>query len=322
MNMFKNSAQTLNETPPTYEQLLASMSAPDTPHQERLLAMFYGESGKGKTILAISTIVAINKAMGLNKGVILIETGSGGISLHNHPDLIPYVRRIQYESLEQIVTIGRLIREGAGEFEYYNGIVIDEYSSVARMETDRVHQERIRLDLLQQSERNDKAELNVTPTWPTYNATAVRMRRMLDDLSKANNLHIVLTCHEGYDKNKSAEIVKIKPRLSKAIEDVTVELMHVIGRLTAYTTKDAQGKPTYIRTMNVHGTGAYVVKTRIPWDQMDIPTDVVPSWIANYISANSTVSEPAEISDNTVETEVEDEQVTENTEIDLSEFIL
>ena len=302
---------------PEYDQLMAAMRSPVS--SSSFSGLLYGNYGTGKTVCAVATIKRINDSRNIQKGIIVVETGSGADSLINHPDLLPFVRRIQFESYEQIMTLAAMIRGQIGEFANYNGIVLDEFSSMVDQENNRVHQARIDLQLMTKSEESAGENLpGSAPSWPSYKIAGNRSAVLWGNLIKVQDLHIIATAHERDVKTTKGDIIRIEPDITPASLKAIANEMHVIGRLEAHSVKTSVNDPlTYVREIQLSSTNFYVTKSRMNLGVDKFDVQYFPDAVANWLNSHSIAQSPNPVIEPVIQTATIEEPLATLPGIDL-----
>ena len=213
--------------------------------------MIYGDSGSGKTVTAFRLA---QRLVGEGRIILYVDSAQGWVSLENHPELKRRVKRMRTGGVVLLESIAEAIREGAGDFGSVGAIIIDEASTIATIDLDRVTTSR--------AEADSKGEKDPdTPTQPDFNTSGNRVRKAIASLVALDGLHVLIVSHLRRDNDKKkVEIVSpdFLPKLSKRLR----ELMHVVAYQTADTVvKD--GQAVYTRMLQVHPSRTLIAKTRI-----------------------------------------------------------
>lgn len=136
---------------------LNSLVVPMENTEPKFKGMFYGESGAGKTVLAMELA---HKLKG-DGNIIYIDSVEGWVSLLNHPGLINGVSRMVYQGLSQLDTLIMAIVNGYAPYDKTTVIVYDELSVIAKLDLDRV--------LAVNAKKESGKDADVA-TWPDMNA--------------------------------------------------------------------------------------------------------------------------------------------------------
>lgn len=212
--------------------------------------MIYGESGVGKTILALQVAQAITPS---NMKIAYLDTVEGWVSALNHPGLTARCIRMPYQGLSQIAAIVQAIDEKVEPFDKVGCLIIDEASTVSRLDLD------VALKVRANTTKDKDAD---APTWPDMNINTHRMRMsMLDLLSK--DVHVVLTSHIREDADKRTGKVITRPDFMPQISKSIREMVHLVGHMSAEVSATDEGEIKYDRTIQVYPTASVVAKTRI-----------------------------------------------------------
>lgn len=252
-------------------RITASMQ-PITQKQPRFRGMIYGESGVGKTTVAVEILQRIVRP---GTGILYIDTSEGWVSLNNRPGLSEGVMYVPFTSIEDIETIVDAIARREGVFAYIGGIVLDEASSMAEIDLDRLHERR---------QVEDPSIL--TPEWPDYHAGLKRFRSMMAKLFAIPDLHVMLLAHVNSKKGKQGEILRTFPKFPEKTAAKIKEPLQIVGYMTSGN-KPSQGDqpPTYERLIQVYPTNKLDAKTRIPINQVRVSAEELPAIIQDWVNA-------------------------------------
>lgn len=265
----------------TFEQSVARLQGMMTDistKQARFRGCLYGNSGSGKTVLAqriMQTIVPEGK------GILYVDTSEGWVSIRNHPELMRRTQAIPFTTIEDIRVIASAIKNKVGIYQYIGGVILDEGSSMAQIDTDRVFEAR---KISSIGSRNPVESL--VPEWPDYNAALQRFRQMNAELFDIDGLHVIIVAHVSDKKDKQGNIVNMFPSFSPKIAAKVKEPLHLV----AYCTSEFKPDPSsdgvkYEREIQVHPTKMIDAKTRLPIKSLTINSDllagIVQDWLAS-----------------------------------------
>lgn len=278
-----------------YDRLAGAMGSVDSK-QPAFHGTIYGPSGVGKTVLAASIMAAI---LPKGKGALHIDIGEGYISLQNHPSIKKKILTRPFTTLQDIELMVDMIEAESGKFKKIAGVILDEGSSMAQIETDRQFEAR------QDGAYGPKAITDsMTPEWPDYNASLAIFRRMTNRLFEIPNLHVIIISHEATEKNKLGAITKHRSSFSPKTGEKVKELMHLVARLSATDRKDpVTGNIVYDRVVQVHPTGLYDAKSRIHFDQSKFPAEELPGALKEWLEVNGNLLKPDDVEVTTVRNE-------------------
>lgn len=227
---------------------LNSLVVPMVNTSPKFKGMFYGESGAGKTVLAMELA---HKLKGDGK-IIYIDSVEGWVSLLNHPGLIDEsVMRMTYQGLSQLDTLIMAIVNGYAPYDDVTVIVHDELSVIAKLDLDRV---------LEVNAKKEAGKDPDTATWPDMNANTQRVRRVVTKLLQLP-VHQIILAHQRDDVNEKGKIIvrpDFMPKLSKSIR----ESLHMVGHMTAKEVRNGDDMD-YVRTVQTHPTSSVIAKSRI-----------------------------------------------------------
>jgi AAA domain len=251
--------------------LIASMQDLET-RPPYFKGMIYGESGVGKTILAFKIAQAITPK---DQYIAYIDTVEGWVSALNHKEehLLNRCKRFKYQGLSQIAALVEAIDTGVEPFNEIGCLIVDEASTVSRLDLDVALKARARTT-------QDK-DID-SPTWPDMNINTHRMRlNMLDLLAK--DFHVILTSHVREDTDKRTGKVYTRPDFMPQISKSIREMVHLVGHMTASISSTEDGEAQYNRSIQVYPTDHIVAKTRVGGMGLDATSEelciAIPEWI-------------------------------------------
>jgi len=226
-----------------FDALLETM-VPMDDERPNAKILIYGDSGVGKTVLAAS---AGNK-------VLWIDSTDGWVSLMNHPELRAKCHRMKYQGLSQIDTLCDAIDAGVEPFASFDTIVVDELSSIAVMDLDRVLESR--------SKKQADKDPNV-PTQPDFFANTERMRRAVTRLIQLP-MNVILVSHVREDKDERTGRTYIRPSFTPKLRTTIKQMCHIVGHLTVMEVVNKDNDTVeYLRKLQVQPTLSIDAKTRI-----------------------------------------------------------
>ena len=226
--------------------------------------MIYGESGVGKTVLAMEMAQRLTPG---DKRILFLDTYEGWVSLLNHPELKKRSARMKYQGLSQIDLLVQAIQADT-PFADIGTVVVDEISSIAKKDLDNVLNTRAAKD---PSKDRDVA------TQPDMGANTERMRRTFGDLL-AMDINVILVSHIREDADARTGVKTIRPGMMPKMSVTIREQLHDVVHMTADEIRDEEGNVGYTRSLQVLPTRGVVAKTRV--GGLDIHTST-----ADYIRA-------------------------------------
>jgi hypothetical protein len=260
--------------------------------------MIYGDSGAGKTIAAVALAQRIT---GDSRTILYVDSGQGWVSLENHPTLKQRVQRLRFATLAQLELVEQAIRNGSDVFGSVGTIIIDEASTVATLDLDRVVTKRAEVDAGKDPD---------TPTQPDFNTAGNRVRKVFDALGKLDGVHFIMVAHVRKDKdNRGVEVTS--PRFLPAVNSRIREPLHLVAYMTADLVPSSEGEVNYRRVLQVHPSRQIVAKTRIGGFGAEItPKDLIKG-VDEWINKNrETVDKQTVVSEPVVEMPSESEEFT------------
>ena len=226
-----------------FDALLETM-VPMDDERPNAKILIYGDSGVGKTVLAAS---AGNK-------ILWIDSTDGWVSLMNHPELRAKCQRMQYQGLSQIDALCDAIDANREPFVSFDTIVVDELSSIAVMDLDKVLESR--------SKKQADKDPNV-PTQPDFFANTERMRRAVTRLIQLP-MNIILVSHVREDRDDRTGKTYIRPSFTPKLRTTIKQMCHIVGHLTIMEVVNKESDSVdYLRKMQVQPSLTIDAKTRI-----------------------------------------------------------
>lgn len=247
--------------------------------QPRFRGCLYGPSGSGKTVLAQKIMKAIVPA---NRGILYVDTSEGWVSLKNHEaeGLTTNTQYIPFTTIEDIRIIGSAIKNKIGIYKYISGVILDEGSSMATIDTDRLFEAR-------RMAHPDKVD-SLVPEWPDYNAALQRFRQMNAELFDIEGLHVIILAHVADKKDNRGNIINMYPAFSPKIAAKVKEPLHLVGHCTAVYEPTGEGAVAYHREVQVHPTNLIDAKCRLDINQLRVMSDSLPSLVKAWLEKGGT----------------------------------
>jgi hypothetical protein len=212
--------------------------------------MFYGNSGCGKTVLAMKMAQALTPP---DKEILIVDTSNGWVSIQNHPELDYRYDPIPYISREQVMGIGRAIKVGHPKFAKYGTVIIDEISTVADDDL---------LGLVENRAKVDKTKDPDHVTWPDRDAGDNRMKKMIQDIT--GPFHLITVAHEREYKNKKKQSCT-GPSFADALREKIKRPMHGVWHVQAVLIEGEEQTEEAIfrRIVQCHGSQHVDAKSRV-----------------------------------------------------------
>lgn len=226
--------------------LLGSIVSVDQAPKFR--GLLYGDSGVGKTVLAMQ--MAQKLISGAGK-ILFIDSAEGYATLQVNDRWRPLTTncdRMQYKGVAQLSALAEAIKEKHPSFTDYKVIILDQSSSMSDQDLVTVSRARTIADPLR-DEPNEN-------TWPDRNISYNRFREAINNLSVG--IHTIHLAHTGSQKDKATNIEFTKPSYGPSLYESICDPMHLVGYVTANIVDG-----TYLRQVQVSPTRTVVAKTRI-----------------------------------------------------------
>lgn len=237
------------------QELLGTMSDMDeaTPY---VRAMFYGDSGTGKTVLAMQTAQRLLSGTGK---ILFVDSSQGFATLavnERWRPLTANATRMRYQGISQLSTLAQAIKAevvgslGGKPFNFGNVkvIILDE-------STDMSYQDLVFVSRYRTEKDKDRDEPNEN-TWPDRNISYNRYREVIVELN-ALNVHIIHTGHVDQKKDRT-NIEITRPSFGPKLYESLIQPMHMVGFVSS---SEEVGK--YIRRVRVQPTRTIIAKSRI-----------------------------------------------------------
>lgn len=270
-----------------YQALLDSM----TPTDDVILpfrGMLYGESGVGKTVLAMQIAQAITPP---DKEILFIDHRTGFSVIKQNPrwrdSLGKRTRRMQYKGLSQLSQVALSVRSDRPEFQRFGCLILDEVTAMSESDAEIVLKKAVEKDT---DKDPDLLE------WPQYNAEKARFSRIVNILTSVP-IHVILVGHEREDKRNGISVVDVGfiPSLAAPVKrDLALN-----ARITAQLDRSSDPtnpNPAYIRTAQVQPTTTVSAKTRIEGLPVKISASklvkVVKEYSLGHIKDVEPITEP------------------------------
>jgi DNA polymerase III delta prime subunit len=248
--------------------------------------MFYGESGCGKTVTAIRLA---RRLVGRDSKVLYIDSGEGWVSLENFPKLKQGVVRLPSSGVNTLEIIAKAIRAKSTSFGTIGAIILDEGSTIADVDLDRVVKTRAQSDPTKDPD---------TPTQPDFNTSGNRVRKAFSALYNLDGVHVIVVAHIRKDKdNRGVEVTS--PRFLPSLGPKLREPLHLVAYFTADILANAE-PVDYARKAQVHPSRTVVAKTRIGGFPAEVSIDDLIKGVVEWANTKrETLSEEqTEVQDN------------------------
>lgn len=231
------------------DALLASMETLEDA-TANVKTMFYGESGVGKTVLAMQLAQRVTPE---NKEILFVDAAEGWVSLLNHPELTKRTKRMSFKRLDQLDLLLQAIEAPNTPFSNIGCIVADEISTIAKNDLDYV--------LAVRAARDPSKDKDVA-TQPDMGAATERMRRTFGNMLSMR-INVILVSHIREDKDERTGRMIIRPGMMPKLSTTIREKLHDVAHMIAEDKTQEDGTPDYVRRLQVLPTRSVVAKTRV-----------------------------------------------------------
>lgn len=197
--------------------LLASMVDMKAMHVPAMIGI-YGDQGTGKTVTGMKLLQDI---VPRDKKILYIDSAANWTSLQNHPELMERVKFMEYENMEQLTVVARMLRISDKLRDKIGGVMLDEYSVMSAR--DQAWIVRVRSE---QMAMEDKFKDPFQPTLPDYLGQKLRSGELVNDFL-VSKTHTVFIAHEKLD-----EIKVIQPDFPEKTGKEWQRLLHGVYHAT------------------------------------------------------------------------------------------
>lgn len=240
-----------------------------------LRAILYGESGTGKTVLAMQLAQAITPP---ELGIIFADARQGWAVMANHPDLQERTMVLPVESLDDLTTMATALAAREGMFGYVGTVVVDESSVLAN--------DNIMSNLRERLGVPKTKVVKAIPEWPDYNASKVETSNAIAQLESVPGINVIQVAHVRYDTNKATGAVVSGPDFPKQLSQALRRDSHLVAHLVAKLDKASdQDAPEYIREVQVNPSALVIAKSRIGGLPVKIHPDTLVSEVALWLTS-------------------------------------
>lgn len=223
---------------------------------------FYGPSGVGKTVATMQLAQAITDP---GREIAFVDAVEGWVSLKNHPGLTARTKRFKYAGLSQLEALVDAIESGVEPFNKIQTVVIDEFSTVARLDVDTVQKKR--------ALANPGGKDIDKTTLPDMGVSTDRMRRVTTKLLQ-HDFNFLFVSHVRIDKDDATGVMHRSPDFMPKFSKSLKENLHLLGYFQNTESTGTDGEVEYNRYVQVHPTRTIDAKSRIGGlsVHVDIPT--------------------------------------------------
>lgn len=215
--------------------LLASMVDMKAQHVPSMIGI-YGDQGTGKTVMGMKYLQAIVPP---EKKIVYADSASNWTSLQNHPELMKRVKLMEYENMEQLTTLARMLRISPELREKIGGVMLDEYSVMSAR--DQAWIVRVRSEQMSQE---GKFKDPYQPTLPDYLGQKLRSGELVNDFL-VSKTHTVFIAHEKLD-----DIKVIQPDFPEKTGKEWQRLLHGVYHATLEVTEKTETYKLQLKPFN------------------------------------------------------------------------
>ena len=181
----------------------------------RQLLMFYGNTGSGKTKLAIEVAADITP---LDKRILYVDTSAGYEILANHDDLANRIEGrlniIPYRGENWLNTLAGAIRDDQAGFGIMGTVILDEGSTMGQSYLDTVVHGR---SLKDEGKEEDFA------TKPDYAIAGNKLRKTIMNFQNISGVNLIVLAHQRQDEILGKK--KVSPAFQPSVgEDIRREM--------------------------------------------------------------------------------------------------
>jgi hypothetical protein len=259
---------------PSPEELLQALESAETLMsniQPKFKGILYGNSGKGKTVLAFWLALRLLKPDEL---IYYVDTAENWVSILNHPDIASQRHRIihvNYKGFSQLETLKMVLEAKIGKYANIGVLILDEATSIARADLMTVTASRALSDATKDPD---------TPTWPDRNTAQNRYQKLSEEFVKLP-IHFIKIGHERSDKN-NLNIPVFSPSFSPSLCPLILQPIHYVGRVLADEVT-IDGQVIYNRYIQSHPINTSVAKSRIGGLDLNSSFDTFVEGVVKWI---------------------------------------
>lgn len=248
------------------DRLINMMGAKE---QKQFYGMLYGNSGTGKTHQGTRIL---DRIVPPGKTIIHLDT-SGNFYRLNHAEMglshkfIP----LPFTTVEDIELLIDAIAWKQAPFDTVGGLLIDELSTIASEDLDRVYESR----------RANNPAIEDTADWGDFRPALTRIRtKILNKIVKVPDLHTVLIAHERTDAKTNI----ISADFSAATLKKVKEKLHLVARITAeQNAAPGSDVPVYSRMAQVHPSKSVDAKAGIGVSLVKFDAEFIPDGVKKWL---------------------------------------
>lgn len=248
------------------DRLINMMGAKE---QKQFYGMLYGNSGTGKTYQATRIL---DKIVPAGKAIIHLDTSGNYYRLdHAEMGLSHKFIPLPFTTVEDIELLLDAIAWKQPPFDNVGGLIIDELSSIAGEDLDRVYESR----------RANNPAIEDTADWGDFRPALTRIRtKILNKIVKIPDLHTVIVAHERTD----AKTGIISADFSAATLKKVKEKLHLVARITAeQNAAPGSDVPVYARMAQVHPSKSIDAKAGIGVSIVKFDAEFLPDGVKKWL---------------------------------------
>lgn len=215
--------------------LLASMTDMKAMHVPSMVGI-YGDQGTGKTVAGMKYLQRI---VPKEKKILYIDSAANWTSLQNHPELMDRVKLMEYENMEQLQVLARMLRISEELRSKIGGVMLDEYSVMSAR--DQAWIVRVRSE---QMADEGKFKDPFQPTLPDYLGQKLRSGEVVNDFL-VSKTHTVFIAHEKLD-----DIKVIQPDFPEKTGKEWQRLLHGVFHATYEVKGNEEFYPMQLKPFN------------------------------------------------------------------------
>jgi len=205
--------------------LLASMVDMKAQHVPSMTGI-YGDQGTGKTVTGMTFLQSV---VPKHKKIVYVDSAANWTSLQNHPHLMERVKLMEYENMEQLQVLARMLRISDELREKIGGVMLDEYSVMSGRDQAWIVRARS-----EQAKAEGKFKDPFQPTLPDYLGQKVRSGEVVNDFL-VSKTHTMFIAHEKID-----ELRVIQPDFPEKTGKEWQRLLHGVYHATVDVQENKQ----------------------------------------------------------------------------------
>jgi len=237
----------------------------------------YGPSGVGKSFLALQIA---NLILPEDRTLLWVDS-SDNVLIKAEAKANGLLRspwtRLPFTFQEDLEILAKAIANKVPPYDTVGMILLDEFSKMVQEDVDRVWAERVK----------SGKSTSESPDFTDGKITTARFRRVLNELYKAEGLHIIMLAHEFVPGMMSKEKAR-RADYNPAFYKFAKEKVSAFIRLSADEISGTAEHAIYRRQVQVHPTSAADAKSRLGISTVKFDAEFLPQGIKDWLDSGGT----------------------------------